>query len=180
MSLPSVVDLLSQHPELAVALAIALRLARAYQTELTWSEYRQLHRLKRGVFPLADRIPAVDKAVLLVSDKGGRGDPEFVRTVDGSVRGVVQDLQAAGATLHLINSLKRRPDTHGDPLSAAHVIWTVNGGTEQVEGYLFKNSDGTVDLYAHTEAAITDPLAHLTGEQTDGDAYGVLPKEAAA
>jgi len=71
MSLPSVVDVLTQHPELAVALAIALRLARAYQTELTWSEYRELHRFKRGVFPLADRIPAVDKAILLRSDKGG-------------------------------------------------------------------------------------------------------------
>jgi hypothetical protein len=119
-------------------------------------------------------------AVLLVSRKGGRDDAEYVTTVGGSVREVVKDLQAAGASLHLINSIKRRPDTHGDPLTAAHVVWTIPGEGDQVEGYIFRNDDGTIDLYAHTEASTDNPLAHLTGTQTDGDAHGVVPELASA
>jgi hypothetical protein len=177
LPLTTVVDVLTEYPAVAVALAIALRLARAYQTQLTWPEYRTAHRFKRGLFPLVARLPTVGTALPWVSDKGGRDDAEYLRTIDGSVRGVVTDLQAAGASLHLLNSLKRRPDTHGDPFTAAHVVWTVAGTTEQVEGYLFRNDDGTVDLYAHGETSVDDPLGHLTDPQTDGDAHGVVPEK---
>jgi hypothetical protein len=177
MSLPSAVELLSQHPELAAALAILLRLARAYQSDLSWPEYRAAMRVKRALFPLLDLTP-IGTAILLVSDKGGRDDAEYVETVDASIREVVRDLRAAGASLHLLSSLKRRPDTHGDPLSVAHVVWTIGG--EQVECYTFRNDDGTVDVYAHTEASVDNPLAHLSGTQTDGDAHGVMPELAAA
>jgi len=172
-ALPTVVELLQDNPELVIVVAFVMRLARAYQTELTWTEYRALHRLKRGVFPLLDRTPLGD-AVLLVSDKGGRDDAEYVATVSGGVRETVQALRDAGGTLHLLNSLKRRPEGRGDPLTDAHVLWTMDDG-HQVECYLFDNDDATVDVYAHTEASVSDPLAHLTARQEDGDAYGVLP-----
>lgn len=176
MSLPTVVEVLTANPELAIALAVLLRLARAYQSQLTWAEYRELHRLKRGVLPLLARLPPVRASgVPLVSEKGGRDDAEYQTTVRGSVKETVRTLQDAGASLHLLNSLKRRPDTHGDPLSGAHVVWTIPHEGDQVEGYLFRNDDGTVDLYAHTEASTDDPLAHLTGAQTDGDGYDVVP-----
>lgn len=179
------VELLREYPHLLVAVAIVARVARAWQAQLTWTEYRMIHRFKRGVFPLAERIPTIDVPVLgrigpdswlLVSQKGGRDDAEYETTVRGSVREVVASLQDAGASLHLLNSLKRRPDTHGDPLSAAHVVWTIRETGDQVEGYAFDNDDGTVDLYAHTESSTDDPLRHLTGEQTDGDDYDVLPE----
>lgn len=167
------VELLRDSPELLVVVAVLARIARAYQTQLTWPEYRAIHRFKRGVFPLVDRVAG--GAILWVSDKGGRDDAEYLRTVAGGVREVVAGLQRAGASLHLLNSLKRRPATHGDPLSAAHVVWTIDD--EQVEAYLFRNTDGTVDVYAHTEASVDDPLEHLTGGQTDGDAHDVVPTD---
>lgn len=174
MSPSLAVELLHEYPELVVLVGVAARLARAWQSQLTWSEYRALHRLKRGVLPLVYRFAPAK--ILVVSEKGGRDDAEYVATLDASVKKVVSDLKRAGGSLHLINALKRRPDTHGDPLSAAHVMWTIPGAGDQVEAYLFRNADGTVDLYAHTEASVDRPLQHLTGEQIDGDDYGVLPE----
>jgi hypothetical protein len=163
-----IVELLQENPELVVMLGVVLRLARAWQTGLTWPEYRAIHRVKRGVFPLADRVwPR------FVHNKNGRDDAEYIATVDTSVREAVQALRAAGGTLHVLNSLKRRPDTHGDPYTAAHVVWYVGG--DQVEAYLFRNDDGTVDVHAHTETSTDDPLGHLTDRQINGDEYGVLP-----
>ena len=177
MLLQTAADVLRDNPELIAILAVVMRLARAYQSELSWPEYRAAMRVKRALFPLLDLTP-IGTAILLVSDKGGREDAEYVETVDASIREVVRDLRKAGASLHLLSSLKRRPGTHGDPLSVAHVVWTIDG--EQVECYLFRNDDGTVDVYCHTEASVDNPLAHLTGVQTDGDAHGVMPELAAA
>lgn len=164
------VDLLQEYAWFVVLVAITARIARAWQAQLTYTEYRALHRLKRGVFPLVDKYAG--DAILWVSEKGGRDDAEFITTAEGGLTSVVRRFQDAGASLHLLNSLKRRPETYGDPLSAAHVVWTV--GEEQVEGYLFRNDDGTIDVYAHTETSTDDPLGHLTDGQTDGDAHGVL------
>jgi hypothetical protein len=165
-----IVELLQENYELVVMLGVVLRLARAYQTELTWPEYRAIHRVKRGVFPLLNRlIPGLP----LIHDKNGRDDAEFIATVDAGVRETVQALRGAGGTLHVLNSLKRRPDTHGDPYTAAHVVWYV--GKDQVECYAFRNDDGTTDIFAHTETSTDDPLGHLTDRQINGDEYGVLP-----
>jgi hypothetical protein len=174
MGLPSVVELFTANPELALAVAIVLRIVRAWQSQLTWPEYRAIHRLKRGVFPLIDRSP-LGRSLSVVNPKGGREDAEYITTVEGSIKQIVKDLQQAGASLHLINALKRRPATHGDPLTSAHVVWTVDDEGEQVEAFLFRNHDGTVDVYAHTEASVDRPLAHLTATQKDGDAHDVLP-----
>lgn len=166
-----VVEILQQHPEAVVVLAVVLRVARAWQTELTWPEYRAIHRVKRAVFPLLSRVVPT---VPWVNPKNGRDDEEYLATVDASVRETVQSLRAAGGTLHVLNSIKRRPDTHGDPYTAAHVVWYVGDG-KQVEAYLFRNDDGTVDVHAHTETSTDDPLGHLTDRQINGDEYGVLP-----
>ena len=169
--IPDVVVLLRENPELVAVLAVAIRFIRAYQNQVTWSEYRVIHRAKRGLLPL---IYMVTKGSLhLINEKGGRDDAEFVATSEQSVRDVVRAFKSDGASLHLINSIKRRPDTHGDPLSTAHLIYTIDA--DQVEVYLFRNSDGTTDIYAHTEASVDNPLAHLTERQRDGDEYGVLP-----
>lgn len=168
-----IVTFLAENPELVVVLGIVLRLARAWQTELTWSEYRAAHRFKRGVFPI---VYLVTRGRLhLINDKDGRDDPEFVTTTSAGVRETVRRLRESGGTLHLLCSIKRRPDTYGDPLTTAHVIWTMPDGN-QVEAYLFRNEDGTVDAFAHTEASTDDPMAHLTERQRDGDRYGVLPE----
>lgn len=168
------VELLRESPELLAVVAVAARLARAWQTSLSWPEYRIFHRIKRVLFPRIHRL--APGRILLVSEKGGRNDAEFIQTVDASVRVVVGILRDAGGSLHLLNSLKRRPDEHGDPLTAAHVLWTHDDGT-QTEAYLFKNADESTDLYAHHETSIDDPLGHLTDEQRDGDTRNTLPIE---
>ena len=179
MSATIAVDLLREYPWLVVVVGIVARFARAYQSQLSWPEYRAAMRVKRGLFPLVDRVAG--RVILWVSDKGGRDDAEYQYTVDASVRDVVRDLRRAGASLHLISSLKRRPadftddDVTGDPLSSAHVVWTYDDTGDQVEAYLFRNDDGTVDVYAHTEASVDRPIAHLTGKQRDGDKYDTLP-----
>jgi len=171
------VELLREYPQLLAVVAIVAETARIYQSRLTWSEFVPIHRFKRGVFPVVDRYAG--DAILWVSAKGGRDDAEYEQTAVGTVRDTVRVLRDAGASLHVLSSLKRRPadfadgDPTGDTLTSAHVVWTI--GEDQVEGYLFRNHNGTVDIYCHTEASVDDPLAHLTGGQTDGDAYGVLP-----
>lgn len=160
----SIVDLLVESPELAVALGLLLRAGLAWQKELSWYEYRTLHGLKRVAFPT---LEALMPGNLFVNAKGGRDDAEFLTTVDASIRETVRDLRADGGSLHLISSIKRRPTGNGDTLTRAHVVWTDGG--DQTEAYLFANDDGTTDLYAHVEASVTDPVGHLTGPQTDGD-----------
>jgi len=171
MSVSYAVETMSNSPELVLIVAIAARLARAWQAGLSWPEYRAAHRLKRGVLPLVDRY--LGDRIFVVSEKGGRDDKEFLETVDAPVREVAARLRDAGASPHLINSLKRRPDTHGDPLSAAHLVWTHANGM-QTECYLFRNADGSTEVYVHYETGADDPLGHLTDPQRDGDVRGVV------
>jgi len=168
----TVVDTLGAYPLLAVALAVTLRAALAWQRELTWPEYRVVHSAKRVVFPVVQRYEPFGFAEF-VNRKGGRDDAEYLLTHSGGVRAVVRELREGGASLHLINSLKRRPGDHGDPLSAAHVVWTHADGT-QTEAYLFANADGSTDLYSHFETSVQDPEGHLSDGQTDGDPRGVV------
>ena len=164
------VRLLADRPELLAAVAVLARLALAWQRQVSWYEYRTLHGLKRLVFP---RLEQLYPGNLFVNAKGGRDDAEFVMTVDRSVRELVRQMQSGNGSLHLLNALKRRPSEFGDPLSRAHVVWTHSDG-EQTEAYLFANADGTVDVYAHHETSVTDPLGHLQDEQVDGDPDGVV------
>lgn len=56
----------------------------------------------------------------------------------------------SGGSPHLLKSLKRRPGEHGDRLSGAHLIWAHDSG-DQTEAYLFRNADGSTEIYAHFE-----------------------------
>lgn len=165
------VELLSDNPALLALVAVLARLARAHQRGLTWLEYRALHGLKRGVFPPVDST--LDGRALLVSEKGGRDDDEFLATADESLWAVAARLRRGGGSPHLLNSLKRRPDEYGDRLSGAHLVWTHDSG-EQTEAYLFANADGSTDVYAHFETSVDEPLAHLTDAQHDGDPREVV------
>jgi len=165
------VELLSDYPWLLALVAVLARLARAYQHGLSWLEYRVLHRLKRGVFPPLDS--ALDGRALLVSGKGGRDDEEFLATSSASLWTVAARLRRGGGSPHLLNSLKRRPDEHGDRLSGAHLVWTHDSG-DQTEAYLFRNADGSTDVFAHYETSVDEPLGHLTDAQHDGDPRGVV------
>lgn len=165
-----VVDTLTEYPELAAVLGVVLRGVLAWQRELSWYEYRTLHGLKRLLFPVLQASTPFDS---FVNTKGGRDDAEFLTTHPESVRATVRQLRRHGGSVHLVSSVKRRPAEHGDPLTRAHVVWTHSDG-RQTEAYLFANDDGTTDVYAHAENSATDPVAHLTRGQHDGDPRGVV------
>jgi len=164
-----VVSILADNPWLVVVLGILLRAGLAWQSELTYPEYRTLQGIKRLSFPVLDgRVWAK-----FVHHKQGREDREFVTTWPATVRTTTARLRRHGGSLHLVASLKRRPATHGDSLSIAHVVWSHDDGT-QTEAYLFTNDDGTTDVYAHHETGVADPDGHLSDPQTDGDPRGVV------
>jgi len=167
-----IVAWLTTTPAAATTLATLLRAALAWQTQLTYPEYRLLHAAKRATFPTLQRV--TPSGLSFVNAKGYHDDAEYLATTDGSVRGVARRLQAGGGSLHLINSIKRRPTPAGEQYSAAHVVWTHDDG-QQTEAYLFSAVETPgVDVYAHTEASVTDPDAHLDGPQPDGDPRGVV------
>jgi len=163
-------------PLLIAVVAILARAGLAWQRGLTWPEYRVIHGLRRRLFAAFDPL-ADDLGRSLVNQKGGRDDAEYLATISGSVSDVVGVLRDGGASLHLLSTVKRRPD---GTLSAAHLVWTHADG-QQTEAYLFDNGDGTVDIYAHIEASVTDPANHVGGdEQRPGDPRGVVTDALAA
>jgi len=159
------------NPEFVVVLALVLRLALAWQRQLSWYEYRTLHGLRRMVFPRLATVLPYDS---FVNDKGYRQrSDEYLTTRKASVKATAKKLQRAGGSLHLLSSLKHRRGPDGDPYSRAHVVWVHDDGT-QTEAYLFANYNGTTDVYAHHEASVTNPAEHLTGDQRDGDVRGIV------
>jgi hypothetical protein len=167
-----VITILTDNPEVAILLAIVMRLGLAYQRDLTYSEFRTIHALKRGLFPLLDRY--TPNGVRLINVKGYRDHPEYIGHVDASMRTVTKLLRKEGGSFHTICSIKRRHTPEGDQYSAVHLVWTHSDGN-QTEAFLFPSVEGSgVDVYAHFEPSVNDPVGHLTEPQTDGDPNGVI------
>ena len=190
MALP---DALSD-PVILAALGGVLAVVLLWQRTLTWPEYRALHRVKVGLFPILSsltpdaiparlrRIPGLGRVLTFlfafdsfVNEKGYRGDDaEYLRTDPRAVKTVFGQLRAAGGSPHLINSVKRRwPPAGGPQYSAAHLVWTHADDT-QTEAYLFDNGDGSTDVYVQHEISVTEPEDHLSRGQSDGDPRGVV------
>jgi hypothetical protein len=166
MSIP---ETIAQNLELAVLAGIILRAILAWQTELSWYEYRTLHGLKRLVAQLypSDTIGPVS----LVNRKGGRDDAEYLGYSEASPREVMRELRSEGFALHLLASLKVRPMSHP---TYAQLVMTHDNGM-QTECYLFSAEDGT-DVYAHFERS-AGSIRHLTDtDQVDGDPREVVPE----
>ena len=162
-----------QTTEFYSILTVLVALVIQYQRTISWSEYRTIHALKRGVLPLIDHYTTF----FVVSRKGGREDGEYVATVDKTVRATFKALNNDGFSPHLINSIKQRPHpADGKPqYSDAHLVKFHNDGY-QSEIYLF-GMGGETDVYAHVETDVKDPEGHLfETDQQDGDVRNVLPK----
>jgi len=166
MALPEVFN----DPRWYGILLVAIALIVQYQRTLSWTEFRQIHKLKVRWLPVIGQFTTL----FVISHKGGRDDAEFIATTDMSVRETFKRLVSGGGSPHVLCSIKKRPnpDGGGTQYSAAHVVWI--GAEDQVEAFLFENDDGTTDVYAHEETSVMDPTGHLTDEQTDGDSDGVV------
>jgi len=165
--------LVFDNPILSVALLLTILAVLQYQRTLTWREYRTLHRLKVALLP---RIQDTGRyGTFWVNTKGlPDADAEYLRTLQATPRAVARQLLAGGASYHLINSIKVRETPDGPDYSVAHFLWLHDDGT-QLEAYIFDNGDGTCDIYAHKETAVTDPDGHIRDtQQIDGDPRGVV------
>jgi len=156
-------DALTGPVPLAV-LTLVIFAAIQYQRTLSWTEYRQIHRLKLRV------LPRLGPPFVHVKRRPEH-DAEYIATRDGAVRAIWRTLVNAGGSPHIINSVKQRPtaDGSGVEYSQAHVVW-MHGDGSHTEAYIF--ADGSV--YAHHEPSVQDAEEHLSGPQTDGDPRGVV------
>lgn len=161
-------------PTLLALLTLLVALVVYWQRTLTWTEYRQFHRVKQRILPILDRYTTL----FVVSRKGGHNDAEYVATVQDTVPVVFRELVKSGGSPHLVNALKVRahPASGEQQYSAAHVVWMHDDGT-QTEAYLFPLDTDHVDVYAHHEDGVRDPRDHYeTPDQQAGDTRGVVHK----
>lgn len=178
----SVPDAILGDPVLAVGLAIAIRVAVAYQRGLTLVELRTAHVTKCGLFrvldPVASRLgrPLVhDKEFVDLEDEYARTVPESPRTVAKRVLGVFEG--------HLVATAKRRATPEGKQFAYLQLRQVHDPrqrdddpGLEptQTEVFLFEALDGGTDVYAHVETAVEDAEGHLTDVQRPGDYLGAF------
>jgi hypothetical protein len=189
-------------PRLLVALTVVVVALAHWQAGLTYREYRLAHRTKTWLFAgldaraggylvgpirrlvrrvvdkrtamqVTEYIDGVTDKRPLVRTKAYRDSASFVRTVDAPSRAVFDRLTAAGDP-HLVATVKRRAIPGGGYQWAhAQVVFRHADGT-QTEAFIFDNKDGTTDVYAHVEGVFTDPRAHLSDEQREGDGRGAV------
>jgi len=167
MTLPE----LFNSPVALAGLTLVLAAVLYFQRTLTYSEYKQWHRLRLRVFPPLSRLTSL----FLVSEKGYRDDAEYVTTVKLSPPDLYRQLTDAGLSPHLLSSIKRRETPTGvTQYSILHFV--KQHGDTQSEVYCFEADSGAVDIYAHNEATVLTPEEHLEDtNQQDGDPRGVIP-----
>jgi len=159
------------NPALLVALTAVILALAQWQRTLTYREYRLAHTVKLVLFNALDDW-ASRRGRPLVRTKGYREDAEFVQTLHQPPRSVYQQL-AGAFDPHLIATAKARTTPDGRQWSHSQLV-TYHDDGKQTEVFLFDNGDGSTDLYAHFEGSVSDPAAHLTDPQRDGDVRGVL------
>jgi len=162
-----------------------------WQRTLSYHEYTAIHRLKRRVLPVIDRLqrplvrvarrqsPALGVGLRyiiphLIHDKDDRGGDEYVATWEVSRRELWDAVIGEGWSPHVLASLKRRSFAAEHQYSDIHAVYQHDDGT-QTEIYTFTNPDGTQDVYAHHETSVVDAKGHLNDEQTGGDPRDVVP-----
>jgi len=159
-------ETIAANPELAAVAGLILRAILAWQSDLSWYEYRTLHGLKRLLFPPLDRVWGQ-----FVNRKGGRKDGEYLGHSAASPREVVRELRSGTFTLHLLASLKSTKFG----TTYAQLVQTHDDGT-QTEVYLVTFDGGTAVFAHHERSAGT--IRHLTDtDQVDGDPRGVVPED---
>jgi len=157
-------ELVLSEPLLLGALTVLVIVGAHYQRGLTYREFRYAHVAKCYLFAALDDW-ARKRGRPLVRTKG---DADYVETVDENARALASTLWGPFDP-HLIATAKRRRAGAGYQWTHSQFVYYHGDGT-QTEVYLFANDDGTSDVYAQVEGAITDPEAHLTEDQRHGDA----------
>ena len=158
----------AQDPAVLGVVAAVIIILAHLQRGLSWREYQTIHTGRLLLFPILQRRLSWK---LFESRKHGRDDDEYVTTVDLSPRAAFKQLVNAGASPHLLSSVKYRENDAGREYAVAHVIFGATG--TQTEVWLFEGDDGT-DVYAHKETHVTDPEGHVNDPYEPGDPDGHL------
>jgi len=159
------------NPALVALLAIVLMVVAQFVREVGPREAMVYDRFRRVLWRTLDR-PLTKLGRPLLSDKSN-ADDEYIVTVDGSLVGLLRTLWGAGFRWNPTSTVKfRRVD--GTRRFALSVVYRDSVDAEdQQDVHIFRNSDGTLDVYGHYEPSVTDPVDHIGGdEQVPGD-----PKE---
>lgn len=159
-----ILEIVFSNPALTVTLTVLVLGAVNWQRGLTYRELRLAHIVKCRVFSILDPW-ARKRGRPLVNEAN---DADYERTIDANARTVSKAIMDVFDP-HLVATAKRR--TSG----WTHSQWVqIHGDGLQTEVYLFRNPDGTTDVYVQVETAVTDPEGHLEDEQTHGDARGAF------
>ena len=189
--IPDTVPSWAIEPAAWIALSLVMYALLRWQRTLSYHEYTAIHRVKRRILPLIDRLsrpiirgvrrqsPALGSVARftiphLIHEKGDRSDDEYVATWELSRRDLYGAITGEGWSPHVLSSLKARSYAAELQYSDIHAVYQHDDGT-QTEIYTFTNPDGTHDIYAHHETSVVDPKGHLTDDQRDGDPRDVVP-----
>jgi hypothetical protein len=189
--IPDTVPSWAVEPTAWIAVSLVMYAVLRWQRAFTYYEYTAIHRVKRRVLPLIDRLsrpiirgvrrqsPALGSAARyilphLIHEKGDRSDDEYMATWELSRRELYRAITGEGWSPHVLSSLKARSYAAEIQYSDIHAVYQHDDGT-QTEMYTFTNPDGTHDIYAHHETSVVDPQGHLTDPQRDGDPRDVIP-----
>jgi len=189
--IPDTVPSWAIEPAAWIAVSLVMYALLRWQRTLSYHEYTAIHRVKRRILPLIDRLsrpiirgvrrqsPALGSVARftiphLIHEKGDRSDDEYMATWELSRRELYRAITDEGWSPHVLSSLKARSYAAEIQYSDVHAVYQHGDGT-QTEIYTFTNPDGTHDIYAHHETSVVDPQGHLTDPQQDGDPRDVIP-----
>lgn len=157
-------------PAIARLLAAVRRLERFLGPGDDWVEDD-----RRIIYEAADRLlrPLGRSTISEVSD----GD--FVYTVDVSADEVEVLLDEAGFQRNLLSTRKYRESNGTRDYANGSWVLVHDGNDSDVQMQLhvivFSNPDGSTSIYAHREAAVTEPSEHDGGDLlTRGDPNGIV------
>lgn len=134
--------------------------------------FRKLHPLDGKV---GLQIPPVGQSRDLLRDKTDSG--EHVLTTEESQRAVENALFKNGWAWNPISTKKYRVVDGEKQYTVGTWVYRANRLADtQLHCYLFRNDDGTIDVYCHQEPnLVTNPTAHVHGSnQVAGDPNGRL------
>lgn len=138
--------------------------------------FRLLHPLDG---PLGKTIPPAGEARELVREKG---QEDYVCTVRDTLHELQTALDQAGWTYNPVSTEKYRTiETEGGEVIEQYDVatWALRDGATaetQLHAYVFRNENGTLDVYAHSEDNfVSDPAGHTdAGDMRHGDPDGRL------
>lgn len=161
------------NPVLTALLAIVLLAIAHYVRGVGPRETILLDRFRRVLWRTLDDVVSRHGRPLL-TDKTN-ADAEFITTVDGDLLTLLRALWSVGFRWNPLSTVKyRRVD--GTRRFALSVVYrdTVDAEDQQ-DVHVFRNGDGTFDVYGHYEPSVTNPADHVGADaQVPGDPKNIV------